>query len=186
MENRESMQETMETPKMDLSPEANLNQENEPKPEETLEAKVANLEDQLAESNDKYLRLVAEMENLRKRTSKEVLDARKFGLESFFNQILPVLDSFDQAIQTLADHPEQRDGVLMIQKNLLNILQAQGFSEIYPEGQAFDPHLHQAIQRVESSEVQTDTVTQVFAKGYLLNGRLLRPAMVSVAIADGK
>lgn len=153
---------------------------------EDLGTKVASLEDELGQYKDRYMRAVAEMENVRRRSEKERLDLSKYALEGMCRDLLPVLDSFEQAIG--ADNTEAEtdksfySGMVMVKKQLLDVLRKHGLEQISAKDQPFDPNFHQAIQRVESAEHKEETVAGEFQKGYVLNGRLIRPAMVSVFI----
>jgi molecular chaperone GrpE len=153
------------------------------------EAKIALLEQELNHYKDRYVRAVAEMENIRRRSEKERSDLLKYGLENTLKDLLPVLDSFELAVPSDTAAPESdatgksfQSGVLMVKKQMLDILKKHGLEQIEAKDKPFDPNFHQAIQRVESSEHKEETVAGEFQKGYVLNGRLIRPAMVSVFI----
>lgn len=144
--------------------------------------------DELTEIKDRYLRTVAEMENMRKRHEKERSDLLKYGSEKIMLDILPVLDSFDQAVHGDAiqgNSDALLEGFKMVQKQLVDVLEKHGLVAFDSAGQTFDPNHHQAIQRIEA-EVDEDVVRDEFQKGYRLNDRLLRPAMVSVAVPGGE
>lgn len=143
---------------------------------------------------DKYVRAVAEMENMRRRMDKERSDLLKYSMENVFKDFLPALDSLEKALPDSGDakpktnggaDPSYYEGMLMVKKQLLDTLRKHGLEAIDARGAAFDPNVHQAIQRIESANVDTDTVGDEFARGYVLNGRLLRPAMVSVLTPSG-
>lgn len=156
---------------------------------ESVEAKLAAMEEELAQYKDRYMRAVAETENLRRRSEKERMDLLKYGLEGTFKDLLPVLDGFELAVSS--DQPESAvnqneksfySGILLVKKQLLDTLRKHGLEQLDAKNQPFDPNFHQAIQRVESAEHKEETVAGEFQKGYVLNGRLIRPAMVSVFI----
>lgn len=154
-----------------------------------LEAKIASLEQELNHYKDRYVRAVAEMENIRRRSEKERSDLLKYGLENTLKDLLPVLDSFELAVPSETAAPESdaneksfHSGVLMVKKQMLDTLKKHGLEQIEAKDKPFDPNFHQAIQRVESAEHKEETVAGEFQKGYVLNGRLIRPAMVSVFI----
>lgn len=154
-----------------------------------LETKIATLEQELAHYKDRYVRAVAEMENIRRRSEKERSDLLKYGLESTLRDLLPVLDSFELAVPSENATPEAdaneksfHSGVLMVKKQMLDTLKKHGLEQIEAKDKPFDPNFHQAIQRVESADHKEETVAGEFQKGYVLNGRLIRPAMVSVFI----
>ena len=153
------------------------------------DAGADNLSQELAEVKDKYVRTVAEMENMRRRMDRERGDLVKYALENILKDLLPTLDSLEKALPD-ANSPQEGSvtpaesgyytGMLMVKKQLLEVLRKHGLEAIQAKGEVFDPNLHQAIQRVESKEVDKDIVGDEYAKGYTLHGRLLRPSMVSV------
>ena len=137
------------------------------------------------EYRDQSLRTLADMENLRRRTEKEIGDARKFAVEKFAKELLVVLDSLELGIQAAAgDTPEVvklREGSELTLKQFLAVLEKFNVKPVEAMGAKFDPALHQAMTMVESDEAEPNTVVNVFQKGYTLNERLLRPAMVVIA-----
>jgi molecular chaperone GrpE len=148
---------------------------------------LASCEKELVEMKDRYLRTVAEMDNMRKRLEREKQEFLKFSSESILKDMIPVLDSLDKAIpteaeQTAANVSAYKEGIQMVQKQLLQQLAKHGLEPVLSVEQPFDPNVHQAIQRIESGDVSQETVATEFAKGYILHGRLLRPAMVSVKV----
>ena len=158
-------------------------------PATDLETKIAALEQELSHYKDRYVRAVAEMENVRRRSEKERSDLLKYGLENTLKDLLPVLDSFELAVPSDTVAPDVdageksfHSGVLMVKKQMLDTLKKHGLEQIDAKDKPFDPNFHQAIQRVESAEHKEETVAGEFQKGYVLNGRLIRPAMVSVFI----
>ena len=152
-----------------------------------LENKVKELEKKNEESYNKYLRVLAESENRRKRFEKDKHDFLKFSQEESLKELLPLLDSLNEALQVDSKEVTAiRDGVGLVRKKLLDILEKKGVEAIETSDCPFDPTVHQAIQKEESEEIDTPTIKKEFVKGYLLNGRLLRPAIVSVVIPKGK
>lgn len=149
-------------------------------------AELERLEAELAEYKDRYIRAAAEMENIRRRLEREKADLIKYGQERLFLDFLPALDSLSRALPESSPDEAETDeylkGMRIIKRQILEVLSKHGLQAIDSKGAPFDPELHQAIQRVESSDVQSEIVSEEFAKGYLLNGRLLRAAMVSVLI----
>jgi molecular chaperone GrpE len=146
------------------------------------------LTSELAESRDKYLRLLAEQENVRRRWEKEKIDLKKFSTETIIRDLLPVLDSLEQALLPF-EKTELSDekagfvsGFSLVKRQLQDALAKHGLASISAAGENFDPNLHQAIQMIEFEHADSHKVHQEFQKGYLLNGRLVRPAMVSVAV----
>jgi len=158
---------------------------DEPAPLEQLAEQLSLASQQAEQYRDQALRTVAEMENLRRRTEKEVQDARKFALERFAKDLLVVLDSLELGIQAASgDAPEvvkHREGIELTLKQFLTALEKNNVRPIEALGQKFDPMLHQAMTMEPTNEVAPNTVTKVFQKGYTLNDRLLRPAMVVIA-----
>ena len=153
--------------------------------------KIANLEAQLAEAEtrerDSVLRIKAEMENLRRRTELDVEKAHKFALEKFVNELLPVLDSLDRALE-VADKDNDAmaamvEGIELTRKSMLDVVAKFGVQVVADIDVPMDPNVHQAIAMVESDEVAAGNVLMVMQKGYTLNGRTIRAAMVSVAKA---
>ncbi|MBJ9337047.1 nucleotide exchange factor GrpE [Citrobacter portucalensis] len=155
--------------------------------------KIANLEAQLAEAEtrerDSVLRIKAEMENLRRRTELDVEKAHKFALEKFVNELLPVLDSLDRALE-VADKGNDAmaamvEGIELTRKSMLDVVAKFGVQVVADIDVPMDPNVHQAIAMVESDDVAAGNVLMVMQKGYTLNGRTIRAAMVSVAKAKG-
>ncbi|MFP5597846.1 nucleotide exchange factor GrpE [Kluyvera sp. 142486] len=153
--------------------------------------KIANLESQLAEAEtrerESVLRVKAEMENLRRRTEIDVEKAHKFALEKFVNELLPVLDSLDRALEVANKDNEEMapmiEGIELTRKSMLDVVAKFGVQVVADINVPMDPNVHQAIAMVESEEVAAGNVLMVMQKGYTLNGRTIRAAMVSVAKA---
>jgi molecular chaperone GrpE len=141
---------------------------------------------EMLETKDRHLRAAAEMENFRRRMEREKADLLRYASENVMRDLMPVLDSFDKAIGSAPQSDQNAanviQGMQMVQKQLLDALAKHGLEPIKAPGEPFDPNFHQAIQKIESADVSLETVQQEFAKGYLINGRLLRAAMVSVAV----
>ena len=132
------------------------------------------------EHHDAWLRAKAEADNIRKRAQADIASAHKYAVENFSGELLPVKDSLEAALATANVTVDNlKSGVELTLKQLSSVFQKFNLTEINPAGQKFDPHRHQAINTVESA-AEPNTVVQVFQKGYLLNDRVLRPAMVSV------
>ena len=153
--------------------------------------KIANLESQLAEvetrERESVLRVKAEMENLRRRTEIDVEKAHKFALEKFVNELLPVLDSLDRALEVANKDNEEMapmiEGIELTRKSMLDVVAKFGVQVVADINVPMDPNVHQAIAMVESEDVAAGNVLMVMQKGYTLNGRTIRAAMVSVAKA---
>ena len=150
---------------------------------DVLAAQVEELEQSLAEAKDQALRAAAEAQNVRRRAEQEAEKARKFALEKFVKELLPVVDSLEKALESMQDDAAEahRAGVSMTLKMQLDVLSKFGVESIEPQGEPFDPQVHEAMAMVPNPELDPNTVMEVMQKGYLLNGRLVRPAMVVVS-----
>jgi len=152
---------------------------------------IANLEAQLVEAQnrerDGVMRVKAEMENLRRRTEQDVEKAHKFALEKFVNDLLPVIDSLDRALEVAdkanPDMAPMVEGIELTLKSMLDVVRKYGVEVVGDTNVPMDPNVHQAIAMVESDDVAAGNVLMVMQKGYTLNGRTIRAAMVSVAKA---
>ncbi len=138
------------------------------------------------ENWERYVRAAAELENVRKRAAKDVENARKFALERFARELLAVKDSLEMGLAAAENVTVDSllEGSAATLKLLSNTLQQFGVVEVNPEGEPFDPEFHEAISMQPSGDVEPGSVTTVVQKGYTLNGRLLRPAMVIVAAEE--
>jgi len=156
---------------------------------------VAELVREAAEYRDKLLRTLAEMENLRKRTEREVADARLYGNASFARDVLQVADNMQRAFDAMG--PEVREhgdakvkalveGVELTERELLKVLDKHGVKKFSPAGEKFDPNFHQAMFEMEKPDLPPGHVAQVIQAGYMLGDRVLRPAMVAVVKAAPK
>jgi molecular chaperone GrpE len=156
-----------------------------PAPEE----RIAELEGQIADLTDRLLRAHAEMDNVRKRAEREKIDTAKYAISKFATDIVTVGDNFARAASAVppgaADNdPALKallDGVTMMEREFLNVLDRHGVKRMDPTGQPFNPHLHEAVMEQQNADVPSGTVVQVFQAGYTLEDRVLRPAMVVVA-----
>jgi molecular chaperone GrpE len=147
---------------------------------EALEVKTREAE----EHRDRYLRAAAEFDNARKRSARERDDYTRYANESLLRELLPVLDNFERALQSSRNEPAAAAvtaGVELIQRELLRVLEKFGVTPFTSVGQPFDPEKHEAIARVPARGHAEGSVVDETARGYLLNGRVLRPAMVTVA-----
>jgi molecular chaperone GrpE len=143
-----------------------------------------------AEYKDKLLRLLAEMENLRRRTDREIADARAYGISNFARDILAVADNMDRALGALDEDLREKadagtkallDGVELTERELLKVLEKHGVKKFEPLGEKFDPNLHQAMYEIPDPSRPAGTVAQVVQPGYMIGERILRPALVGVA-----
>ncbi|MFG6138824.1 nucleotide exchange factor GrpE [Halomonas sp. B23F22_10] len=154
---------------------------------EMLAAKVEELEQALEEAKDQSMRTAAEAQNVRRRAEQEAEKARKFALEKFVKELLPVVDSLEKALEAMGEDATEahREGVSMTLKMQIDVLNKFGVEQVEPSGEPFDPQYHEAMAMVPNPELEPNTVMDVMQKGYLLNGRLVRPAMVVVSQAAG-
>ncbi|MCV6548638.1 MAG: nucleotide exchange factor GrpE [Cohaesibacter sp.] len=159
-------------------------------PLEAAELRIAELEKEHAEMKDQLLRTVAEMENLRRRTEKEVKDAKQFSVASFARDMLSVADNLRRGQEAIDE--EERvgaegalkallDGTAMTEREMLKTLEKHGVKKLNPQGEKFDPNYHQAMFEVPNPDVPNNSVLQVVQAGYVIGTRVLRPAMVGVA-----
>lgn len=153
-----------------------------------LAPRVQELEEQLAAAQDQALRMVAELQNVRRRAEQDVEKAHKFALEKFAADLLLVVDSLERGLE-LSDPADEsirpmREGMQLTLKALLDTLKRYQVEQLDPHGEPFNPEHHQAMAMEASASVEPNSVLKVFQKGYLLSGRLLRPAMVVVSKAE--
>ncbi len=149
-----------------------------------LEKALEEAEAKVAENMDLALRTKAEADNIRRRSEKEVTNARKFAIEKFANEMLAVVDSLEQGLAHEAKHEESvamKEGMELTLKMTLSTLEKFGIEQLNPVEEVFDPQLHEAMTMVPSPAHESNTIIDVFQKGYSLNGRLIRPARVVVA-----
>jgi len=158
--------------------------EVDPRDEQIADLK-AQLEDVQQRERDSLLRTKAEMENLRRRTELDIEKAHKFALDKFVNELLPVIDSLDRALEVAdksnPDLAAMVEGIELTQKSMLDVVRKFGVEVVGDINVPFNPDVHQAIAMVESEDVAPNHVLMVMQKGYTLNGRTIRAAMVSVA-----
>jgi len=161
-------------------------------PQEAPADPVADAKREAAEYKDRLLRTLAEMENLRKRTEREVADARIYGIASFAREVLAVADNMHRALgaigSELREHGEAKvksliEGVELTERELMKALEKSGVRMFSPAGEKFDPNVHQAMFEMDTRDVPPGHVAQVIQAGYMIGDRVLRPAMVAVAKA---
>ena len=151
---------------------------------DALNQELEILRQKVSENLDKALRAQAEMENLRKRTSRDIENAHKYALENFVNELLPVLDSMELGIEASSsadDIGSMREGMELTLKKFRDTLSKCGVEVIDPQGEKFNPEKHEAVSMQAIEGTESGAVVAVMQKGYALNGRLVRPAMVVVA-----
>ena len=166
-----------------LQPEAEVDQSE--LSEESEHNQVEELQQKLTTLGEQLLREQAEMQNVRRRAQRDVESAHKYALEKFASELLSVVDNLERAIDAIdADDESQKavaEGLELTLKTFIDVLAKYNVEPVEPEGQPFDADLHQAVSTVPNNEVEPNTVINVFQKGYTLNGRLIRPAMVVVS-----
>jgi molecular chaperone GrpE len=171
-----------------IEPEKGIEEQSQAEPADTdLAAALVAAEAKAQDNWDRYLRAAAETENVRKRAGRDVENARRYALENFGRDLLAVKDSLEMGIQAAdnADVESLLQGKEATLKLLATTLERFGIAEVSPEGEPFDPEYHEAMTMQPSADAEPGTVLAVIQKGYLLNGRLLRPAMVVVAAEAG-
>jgi molecular chaperone GrpE len=158
--------------------------------ETTAPDPVAVLAKEAADLKDRLLRTLADMENLRRRTEREVADARVYGVTNFARDILAVADNMERAMKALDDEIRAKadagvkallDGVEITERELIKVMEKHGVRKVEPSGQKFDPNLHQAMFELPDASVPAGTIVQVMQPGYTIGERVLRPALVGVA-----
>ncbi|WP_455482024.1 nucleotide exchange factor GrpE [Bartonella sp. B35(2025)] len=150
---------------------------------------LATLQDENKELKNQILRLAADMENLRRRTARDVADARAYSIANFARDMLSVSDNLNRALEAIPEGARESDaglktlaeGVEMTERAMIAALERHGVKKIHPEGQKFDPHFHQAMFEIPNADVPDNTVQQVVQAGYIIGERVLRPAIVGVA-----
>jgi molecular chaperone GrpE len=175
-------------PEPQAEPAAQADPVAAPKPSTSLDRELADMKDRL-------LRTLADMENMRKRTEREVADARVYGISSFARDILGVADNMHRAMQALDDELRAKadeatkallEGVELTERELMNVLEKNGVKRLDPLGQKFDPNRHQAMFEMDDASVPSGTVVQVMQAGYTIGERVLRPALVGVSKGGAK
>lgn len=160
-----------------------------PSGELSLEEIVTQLQEDVIAAKDAAMRAQADAQNIQRRAEQDVEKARKFALERFCSELLPVADNLERALEAAAGDDEIvkpiAEGVQLTLKSFQDAMKKFNIEVVDPQGEPFDPQLHQAMSMVENSEVEPNTVVAVMQKGYTLNGRLVRPAMVMVSKAAG-
>jgi molecular chaperone GrpE len=180
-ENVDTALATAETAAATETPEV----EPEVAAELSLEEQLEQLQDDLVSARDDALRAQADAQNVQRRAEQDVERARKFALERFAGELLPVVDNLERALESAAGDEEAvkpiAEGVELTLKSFMDALGKFNIEVVDPQGEPFDPNLHQAVSMVENPDVEPNSVIAVMQKGYTLNGRLVRPAMVMVS-----
>ena len=168
--------------------DSDIAESNSEASENELTKQLEEIQQQVADYQDKMLRMQAEMDNLRKRTERDVSNAHKYANEKFANELLQVKDSLEMGLN-MSEETEDidlyklKEGTELTLKMLNSVFEKFAIEEINPVGETFDPNLHEAMTMQESTEHEPNTVLMVMQKGYTLHGRLIRPAMVIVSKA---
>ncbi|OPH84536.1 nucleotide exchange factor GrpE [Nitrobacter vulgaris] len=164
-------------------------------PDDPEEGAVEALTKEVADAKDRMLRTLAEMENLRKRTAREVSDARTYGISGFARDVLDIADNLQRALDAVSAEARAAadpglkaliEGVELTERSLHNALEKHGVKRFDPAGEKFDPNVHQAMYEVPDSSIPVGTVAQVIQAGYMIGERVLRPALVGVAKGGAK
>jgi len=162
--------------------------DSQPDGESSLAEQLEKLKAEKEELMQTMIRRQADFENFRKRTERDRFEEGRRGVERLVGDLIPVLDAFDLALKAHDDpaYEEYRRGITLIRKQLWDAIAKHGVQRIEAAGKMFDPHLHQAIERLESEEFPDGFIVAVFQDGYMMHGRVLRPAIVRVAVHSGK
>jgi molecular chaperone GrpE len=164
-------------------------------PDDPEEGSVEALTKEVAEAKDRMLRTLAEMENLRKRTAREVADARTYGISGFARDVLDIADNLQRALDAVPAEAKASadpglkaliEGVELTERSLHNALEKNGVRKFDPAGEKFDPNVHQAMYEIPDPSVPAGTIAQVVQAGYMIGERILRPALVGVAKGGAK
>lgn len=183
------MSETEQNQDVEAETEASSTEstETEEMTVESLQAKLAEVQEKADDNFDQLMRARAEMENIHRRSERELANAHKYALEKFAVELLPVIDSMEMGVAAAmdenADVSKLREGTEMTLKMFETAIEKFGIKSVHPHGEAFNPEHHQAMTMIDSPEHKPNTIIDVMQKGYLLNERLVRPAMVVVSSA---
>jgi molecular chaperone GrpE len=188
--NQEEISDKPKQSKVDA--DENLQHDSELEQPETIEAQSGNhveeLQQKLNTLGEQLLREQAEMQNVRRRAQRDIESAHKYALEKFSSELLSVVDNLERAIDSIDESDESQksvaEGLELTLKTFIEVLAKYNVEAVEPEGQPFDADLHQAVSTVQNKDVEPNTVINVFQKGYTLNGRLIRPAMVVVSTSS--
>ena len=186
MSESEQNQEVAEEASAEIIEETGAETEQQEQSEvDILKAELAEAQSKAEENWDQLVRMKAEMENVRRRTERDLENAHKYALEKFAQELLPVIDSLEMGVAAAqdenADVAKLREGTEMTLKMFETAIEKFGIKSVHPEGENFNPEHHQAMSMIDSPEHDPNTVINVMQKGYLLNERLVRPAMVVVS-----
>ena len=182
------MSETEQNQDVETEMDETVETETAESEETTLETQLADAQAKADDNWDQLVRARAEMENIRRRSERDLANAHKYALEKFAQELLPVIDSMEMGVLAAqaenADVSKLREGTEMTLKMFETAIEKFGIESVHPHGEAFNPEHHQAMTMIDSPEHEPNTVIDVMQKGYLLNERLVRPAMVVVSSAN--
>ena len=177
-------------PNTDQSGESEVNGDEPAEENETTENAADAAHEEIVQLNDRILRLAAELENTRRRAAREKADAGRYAIAGFTRDLLAVADNFERALRAAGDEGQPATseaiagllaGLRMTEKELLNVFERHGVQRVLPDGEKFDPHLHQAVAQVPSETVPIGHVVDVAQAGFTIGDRVLRAAMVTVS-----
>jgi len=176
----------------EMMPEESVNPEEQASPDtdstDDLAAELEKMREQMLAAEDRALRAQAEAQNMIRRAERDVDSARKYALEKFSAALLPVIDNLERALEAMGNADDAvkplLDGIELTHRSFMDVLGKFSVEAVDPQGEAFNPELHQAMSMVESPDAPPNTVVAVMQKGYTLHGRLVRPAMVVVSKAS--
>ena len=174
-------EETPEENKEEGESQESAENAEEKKEENKPEEKAAEKKEEDEDLNTRYMRLMADFQNFRRRTEKEKSDIYAFGNEKLVSDLLPVLDNFERALAAAPEGDKFAEGMELIYKQMVDVLKKNKVEEIEAEGKVFDPNLHNAVMRQAKEGAESDTIITVLQKGYTLNGKVVRPSTVIVA-----
>ncbi|HEY4554349.1 MAG TPA: nucleotide exchange factor GrpE [Bacillaceae bacterium] len=180
----DASQETAENPEEQMAGEETLNQTDMKNQDAANAARIEELEAKLDESENRYLRLLADFDNFRRRTQLDREAAEKYRAQELITNLLPAIDNFERAMQIEIDNEQAKallDGVSMVYRSIIEALKQEGAEQIEAVGKEFDPNLHQAVMQTEEEEMASNMVVEEFQKGYKLKDRIIRPSMVKVS-----
>lgn len=151
--------------------------------DDDLSKKIAELEQQLKEKEDRYLRLHADFDNFRRRTQLDREADKKYRVQSLVTNLLPAIDNLERAMDIEPDNEQTKsllEGVNMVYRSILDSLKGEGVEQVVAVGKEFDPNLHQAVMQSEEEDVEENIIVEELQKGYILKDRVIRPSMVKV------
>lgn len=186
MSSNETNNENIDVSDASLDAESSAEIISDESVEVSTDSETAALQEEVTKYKDQFVRAQAEMENVRRRAEVDISKAHKFALEKFTKELLPVVDSLEKSVESVGEDAQVaviKEGIDLTLSMLTNALGKFNVEQIDPTGEPFDPQVHEAMSMVEAPGAEPNSVVAVMQKGYLLNGRLVRPAMVMVSKA---